>query len=358
MKHNINQLRAAFFDMAHSPFVIFDKDFIFVDINDIALKTIPVTREEVIGKHFLEIFPEADLNRYEAYKEVIRTGVRRDLEEVHLSLPTGDFVFLVKAFRVGDGLGLSALNITKLITTIENQKQDKIKLKEYNLKLTEKNKELEVFSYAAAHDLKAPLINLRSLLGILKDESLIKATGEPIYSKIIQVFDIMSSKLNAVNKVIGLKSTIGDKKESISFQHLVNDIKGEVSEEIKDGNIIFEEDYSLCSEVYYNKPHLHSILHNLITNAVKYRNTSVQSKISISTSIQKNKVVLEISDNGIGVDLTSNEDKLFGLFKRMHTHVEGLGVGLYIVKFIVNAHGGHIKVKSKKNIGTNFKITL
>ena len=280
------------------------------------------------------------------------------MEEVRLSFPSGDFVFLVKAFKVGDGLGLSALNITKLINTIENQKQDKIKLKELNDKLTEKNKELEVFSFAAAHDLKAPLTNLQSLLGILKDESLIKTSGKPIYSKIIQVFDIMSSKLNAVNKVIGLKSTIGDKKEIIGFQGIVDSIKDEISEEIKKANIIFEEDYSTSTDVYYNRPHLHSILHNLITNAVKYRNPEVQPIIKISTSIQNNKIELEISDNGLGVDLKLNENKMFGLFKRMHTHVEGLGVGLYIVKYIVTSHGGSIKVTSEKNKGTKFKITL
>ncbi|HDZ07269.1 hypothetical protein LCGC14_0117620 [marine sediment metagenome] len=358
MKHNVHQLRAAFFDMAHSPFVIFDKNLVFVDINDIALKTIPVTREEVVGKHFLEIFPNADRQRYEAYIEVIKTGVRRDLEEVRLSLSTGDFVFLVKAFRVGEGLGISALNITKLINTIDNQKKDKIKLKEINGELTEKNKELEVFSYAAAHDLKAPLTNLQSLLGILKEESLIRESGYPIYTKIIQVFDIMSSKLNAVNKVIGLKSTIDGKKELLKISEMVETIKEEVSEEIIKAEIVFEENYSLSPAVEYHKPHLHSILHNLITNAVKYRNPQVKSVIKISTSVKNNKTVLEISDNGLGVDLKSNGNKLFGLFKRMHTHVEGLGVGLYIVKFIVNAHGGNIQVNSEKNKGTKFKITL
>lgn len=358
MKHNIHQLRAAFFDMAHSPFVIFDKDFLFVDINDIALRTIPVTREEVVGKHFLEIFPEADSKRYEAYKEVIRTGVRRDIEEVRLSFQSGEFVFLVKAFKVGEGLGISALNISKLINTIENQKKDKIKLKEINKELIEKNKELEVFSYAAAHDLKAPLTNLKSLLGILSDESLIKNAGLPIYSKIIQVFDIMSTKLNAVNKVIGLKATIGNKKEKIDFKEIVSTIKDEISEQIKSENIIFEEDFSKCPEVIYNRPHLNSILHNLINNAVKYRKRDVQSIIKISTSIYFDKCVLKVADNGIGVDLILNKNKLFGLFKRMHTHVEGLGVGLYIVKFIVNSYGGNIKVTSKVNKGTKFKITL
>ncbi|MEP2279307.1 ATP-binding protein [Maribacter sp.] len=358
MKHNIHQLRAAFFDMAHSPFVIFDKDLMFVDINEIALKTIPVTREEVVGKHFLDVFPNADKQRYEAYKEVIKTGIRRDLEEVRLNLPTGDFVFLVKAFRVGEGLGLSALNITNLINTIDNQKKDKIKLKEFNDELTEKNQKLEVFSYAAAHDLKAPLTNLQSLLGILKDESLIVESGYPIYTKIIHVFDIMSSKLNAVNKVIGLKSTIDGKKELLNISDIVDTIKEEVSEEIIDANITFIENYSENSTVNYHKPHLHSILHNLITNAIKYRNPEVKPKILISTSLQNDRTILEITDNGLGVDLKSNPNKLFGLFKRMHTHVEGLGVGLYIVKFIVDSHGGNIKVTSEKNKGTNFKITL
>ena len=74
--------------------------------------------------------------------------------------------------------------------------------------------------------------------------------------------------------------------------------------------------------------------------------------------MRNNKTQIEISDNGLGFDKDQHGNKLFGLFKRMHTHIEGLGVGLYIVKSIVNSLGGMIDVSSEINKGTTFKLMI
>ncbi|NJB70136.1 signal transduction histidine kinase [Saonia flava] len=358
MENNTTQLRAAFFDMSHSPYIILDENLILIDINTNALANIPVNKKDIIGKKFTDLFPDAPNNRLNAYREVINTGVPIDVEEVKLCLPSGEFVFFVKVFRVGEGIGFAALNITKMINTIDSQKKVALKLKDFNTRLKQRNKDLEVFSYVAAHDIKAPLTNIHTLLSFLENEGLIKKSGRPVFLKVIQSLDIMTSKLKALNDVIALKYSLSEKQELVTFKEIITNVKSEISEDIKKFDVQIREDFSQCNAILYNPEQLHSVLQNLLTNSIKYRNPNISPIIKISTKKENGKCVLKISDNGIGINMKLGQNKMFGLFKRMHTHVEGLGVGLYIVKSIITSHGGSIKVTSKINQGTKFKIVL
>ena len=101
---------------------------------------------------------------------------------------------------------------------------------------------------------------------------------------------------------------------------------------------------------------MESILLNLISNAIKYRSTERKLKISIKALAKENYVNLEIEDNGIGIDLTKNNDKIFGLYQRFHNYPDSKGLGLYLVKSQVEAMGGTIEVESFVNKGTKFTI--
>jgi signal transduction histidine kinase len=110
----------------------------------------------------------------------------------------------------------------------------------------------------------------------------------------------------------------------------------------------------------FSKTALKSILYNLITNAIKYKSRDRKPIIVISSSpISKHsQVEINVSDNGLGMDLEAYGDKVFGLFKRFHDHIEGSGIGLYSVRKIMETKGGSISVDSKINQGTTFKLTL
>jgi signal transduction histidine kinase len=109
--------------------------------------------------------------------------------------------------------------------------------------------------------------------------------------------------------------------------------------------------------VKYGIKNIKSILYNLITNAIKFRSPERNPVIKISTRETKEGVLLIVEDNGLG--LTPEEkNKLFIMFKRLHDHVEGTGVGLYIVKRIVESTGGKIEVESEKGKSTTFKVLL
>ncbi|HPH47480.1 MAG TPA: sensor histidine kinase, partial [Chryseolinea sp.] len=104
------------------------------------------------------------------------------------------------------------------------------------------------------------------------------------------------------------------------------------------------------------RPYVESIFYNLISNALKYRHSQRALSIDISTNRTAQFLEITISDNGLGIDLSKYGDQLFNLYKRFHLHVEGKGLGLYLVRTQIEALGGRIEVQSEIDKGTQFTL--
>ena len=103
---------------------------------------------------------------------------------------------------------------------------------------------------------------------------------------------------------------------------------------------------------------MESILSNLLSNAIKYKSNNKPLEITVKADQVKDKTILTFSDNGIGIDLERNKDKVFGLYQRFHDYPDSKGLGLYLVKSQVEAMDGTISIKSDVNKGTTFTITF
>jgi signal transduction histidine kinase len=113
------------------------------------------------------------------------------------------------------------------------------------------------------------------------------------------------------------------------------------------------------SEIHFPFFYLQSVFYNLLANAIKYRDPGRELIIRFEAQrIDKQAFRFVIADNGLGFDMSRAKDKLFGVFKRFHPNIEGTGLGLHIVKSIVDAYGGEIAVNSEVGKGTTFEITL
>ena len=316
-------------------------------------------REDVIGKNLTDIFPESkNSGRINAYKEVIRTG--RGINVDHLKLEVDGEVYMItlKVFKIEEGLGIAAQDTTKLVNAINELEVTKANLQELNQSLSTRNEELEEFSYVSAHDLKAPLTNVATLLDILREDESMNLAEHPIFQKLEEVSEIMINRINALNNVISLKSNLGKNPQLLVFNEVLEDIRHEISEEISRTEALIISDFSACPTIFIDNLQLHSILQNMVVNAIKYMHPERSPLIHITTRKEGERILLDIKDNGIGFNNKLGEEKVFSLFKRMHTHVEGQGVGLYIVKSIAQSRGGHVEVQSEVNKGTEFKIYL
>ncbi|MBD0260061.1 MAG: sensor histidine kinase, partial [Cytophagales bacterium] len=144
----------------------------------------------------------------------------------------------------------------------------------------------------------------------------------------------------------------------VYFTALLHDILTELSLQGQAAEGI-RADFSAAEGIVYVQSYLHSIPKNLVTNAVKYASPRRELQVTIHTKpAAGGGVVLTVSDNGIGIDLKANGDRIFKPFKRFTQQAQGTGVGLYIIKTIVEKNGGGIKVQSAVNVGTTFTVLL
>nr|WP_235998586.1 ATP-binding protein [Hymenobacter sp. BT559] len=109
--------------------------------------------------------------------------------------------------------------------------------------------------------------------------------------------------------------------------------------------------------VSFSPSNLRSIVYNLLSNAIKYRALDRPARVHVSATLTEAGVMLAVQDNGLGMS-ELQQRQLFGLFQRLHTHVEGTGVGLYISKRLIENAGGTIRVQSQLNEGTTFTVTF
>jgi signal transduction histidine kinase len=135
-------------------------------------------------------------------------------------------------------------------------------------------------------------------------------------------------------------------------------IKMNLEKEILETEASINENFSRAPLIHTIKPYLDSILINLVSNAIKYRHPGRRPVIQIKSEKVENYICLSVRDNGLGLNLDLNKEKLFSLYSRFHHHVEGKGMGLYLVKTQVVSLGGRIEVESEIDRGTTFKIFL
>jgi PAS domain S-box-containing protein len=241
-------------------------------------------------------------------------------------------------------------------TDIHEEEESKLKLQSANHELTRINQVLDTFVYMAAHDLKSPVNNLGVLMQMAAEQP------DPAKRQEVQrMIDIsvrrLDQTINGLLEVISVEGSPSPARQ-VYFAALLHDILTELSLQGQAAEGI-RADFSAAEGIVYVQSYLHSILKNLVTNAIKYASSRRDLQVTIHTKpAAGGGVVLTVSDNGIGIDLKANGDRIFKPFKRFTQQAQGTGVGLYIIKTIVEKNGGNIQVQSAVNVGTTFTVLL
>jgi len=229
-------------------------------------------------------------------------------------------------------------------------------LENINVELKKINTDLDNFVYTASHDLKAPISNLEGLMSVL-----IMSLDKKLDDKEKKFFDLINVSISKFNKTIGDLTEISkaqknseDEIESVSFKEILEDVKVDISNLIDSCNAKITEDFDV-DRIIYARKNLRSIFYNLITNAIKYRDKVRPVQIHVKTIKKEDQILLTIEDNGLGLS-KDQQAKLFTMFKRLHNHVDGSGIGLYIIKRVIENNGGKIEVESTEGKGSEFKI--
>jgi len=227
-------------------------------------------------------------------------------------------------------------------------------LQKTNQELIEHNNQLEQFAFIAAHNLRAPLTRVMGLANLIQ-------MGETEEDKRIALEKLISSThdldqvIKDLNGILNIKRHTGNFAE-VDLNESLTRTKRILEKEIEDTGTKIINNFSEADKVYAIGPYVESILYNLISNAIKYRDPERSPYIAIKTTHEKEFVCLAVMDNGLGIDLKKYKQSIFNLYKRFHLHVEGKGLGLYLVKTQIEALGGRVEVRSEPNEGTTFQV--
>ncbi len=405
------------FEQAPAAIAIFEgPDYQITYVNQAHLNLWGKRAEEVLDKPLFEALPEAKGVGYEELLEgVVQTGTPFYAHELSANLTRNGkrapvyFNFVYQPWHNQDGritgVIVVANEITEQVEARKKVEESKEALKKLNEELEERvnqrtahlrtseeslrslsrelaqvnhdlqaanqnlsatnqrleyiNNDLDTFIYTASHDLKAPINNIEGLLGLLNNQ----VSNNKWDNEYVKHIASLMKK-----SVARFKRTIEDLTDLTKLQQLANqpalqvnllevlqEVMQDIQPQINACQAIIQVEVEAATEVQFYPKNLRSVLYNLLSNALKYRSPERGLVVKINSTQTEAWTILSVEDNGLGLK-PAQLSKLFTMFRRFHSHVEGSGVGLFMVKRMVENHGGKIEVKSKAGAGSVFMV--
>ncbi|MEO6282378.1 MAG: chemotaxis protein CheB [Dyadobacter sp.] len=235
------------------------------------------------------------------------------------------------------------------ITELKRTQQQLDKKNEILMRI---NSDLENFVHTASHDLLDPLNSIEGSINVMNAINV----NDPELNEFLRIINTSVKKFRSLISEIAVVAKIENDSlltELVDMDELLDNIEWSLSEKIKSSGAVIKRHLQV-KHVVFSKKNLRSILYNLISNAIKYRSER-SPIIDVRISDENDQTILSVQDNGMGID-NGHVDKIFDKYSRLHTEIDGHGIGLYLAKKIVNASGGTITVESAPKKGSKFTI--
>jgi len=237
---------------------------------------------------------------------------------------------------------------------------DENKNNEHNLQnsldiIAAQNSRLFNFAHVVSHNLRSHSSNL-SLVVQLLNETKIEKDKLELIDNIADISENLDVAISRLNNMVTHHDLMKKERQMVVFSDSLDLVINSISSLINRESAKIISDFKAMKEIEYIPEYLGSILLNLITNAIRYKQPGRKPIIFIQTYLVNDQPFMEISDNGMGIDLDQYGDKMFGMYKTFHSNPDAKGIGLFITKNQVETMGGSISVTSTVNIGTTFKI--
>jgi PAS domain S-box-containing protein len=246
---------------------------------------------------------------------------------------------------------------------VSNKELTKIKneLVRNNEELLKINKELEMFVYMASHDLKAPLNNIEVMVNIIDEEVHEQSQSKDEVDELMKMIKSSISRFKTTIDDLGVMAKTREDESTFHtpFKKVFDEVILDLKDPIETSHAKILADFSKAPVINYSKKNLRSILYNLVSNAVKYQSPKRAPEVLVETKISDdlNYCIVSVTDNGLGIH-EDDIEKIFSMYTRLHNHVEGTGVGMSIVKKILDNDNGKMEVSSEVGKGSVFKVYL
>jgi signal transduction histidine kinase len=246
---------------------------------------------------------------------------------------------------------------------LERIDQAQVLLRDNYEELTRVNIDLDNFIYTASHDLRAPITNIEGLVQALVSELPTEAALQS-QSQVALIIRLMQDSVERFKRTIDqltdvskLQREHGVAAERVALAAVVEDVRLDLEPLIQSLAADVVVEVANCPPFPLSEKNLRSVVYNLLSNALKYHAPERRPQVRLRAWCEDQHLLLTVQDNGLGLD-PAGQQKLFGMFQRLHDHVEGSGIGLYMVKRMIENAGGRIEVKSELNVGSTFLVYL
>ncbi|MFD1096167.1 PAS domain S-box protein [Salegentibacter chungangensis] len=219
----------------------------------------------------------------------------------------------------------------------------------------DQNERLKNFAHIVSHNLRSHSGNLAMLLDLYVQENP-EAEKDEMIIHLKTASQNLKETIAHLNEVVLMNTSVSDNLVNIDLKDSIDHTVKNVSALAEASGVTIQNNVKENVFILGLPAYLDSILLNFLTNGIKYSCPERKSYVKLSTENTGKHIILKIEDNGLGIDLSKNRRKLFGMYKTFHTHKDSRGIGLFITKNQIEAIGGKIEVESEKGTGTTFKI--
>lgn len=348
------------FDNSSIGMALVAKNGKFIDVNSSLCKSLGYSKDTLLNLNFQDITHPDDLEIDLFLLNELIKGKRNSYQiEKRYFNNNRQLVHVILTVTVERNVDGEISHFISQIVDISTRIKAEKKLKGLLELTTNQNNSLMNFAHIVSHNLRSHAANLTMISDFITDESL----GEDIRKDSLKLLTKASKGLNEtishLNEVVQVKLEADKKLKSIPLNPLVDKVLTDIQAVIDENRVHVHISIPKNIEVKGVLAYLESIVLNLVTNAIKYKDQSKEKAlVSISATEDNETVVLQVEDNGLGIDLDKYGEKLFGMYKTFHGNEDARGIGLFITKNQVESMGGKIVVESQPTVGTIFKVTL
>ncbi|ASV31698.1 PAS domain-containing sensor histidine kinase [Maribacter cobaltidurans] len=331
----------------------------FISVNQSLCNSLGYKNEELLKLTFQDITHPDDLEIDLSLLGEIIKGKRSTFQiEKRYFNKVGQLVYVLLTVTSVKKLNGEISHFISQIVDISSRIEAEEKLKNILQLTTNQNNSLLNFAHIVSHNLRSHAANLTMMTGFLLDDDLGQEERKNTLSMLIKASNGLNETITHLNEVVQVKLETEKKLSTVPLRKTVDKILDDIIALINENDVLININIPNKLTIKGVLAYLESVILNLVTNAIKYRDLKRKAILTIQATLEGKYVMLSVQDNGMGIDMEKYGQKLFGMYQTFHGNDDARGIGLFITKYQIESMGGKITVESQVGSGTRFIVKL